>query len=367
MNDKAAKAFSDARSRLLLDQYFFGRLAMFLKPIQTTDVPTLAVDGKHIFYNPDFFLGLSNTLRRSAVAHEVMHCVVEHTVRRKGRDPSTWNKAGDYVINLLLKDAKFQIGSDWLCNEIFRDMSTEEVYNVIKRDNEQGKQHQPELCEVRDAPEQGTEEDLTSVKQQWAINVAQAALEAKSQGVLPGCMQRFVDDLATNKVPWRNVLHEFFSQSSKDDYSWSQPNRMFAAVGLYLPRMSSESMGPIDVVIDTSGSIGQKELDEFGAEIRAIVAAARPSRVRVIYADAAVNHVDVFEHGEEPTFKAYGGGGTDFRPAIRFAAEEPPVALVYLTDMYGSFPEHEPEFPVLWCATSHIDGPFGQTVYMGDE
>jgi len=184
---------------------------------------------------------------------------------------------------------------------------------------------------------------------------------------MPGFMQRFVDDLATNKVSWRSVLHEFFNHTSKDDYSWSQPNRMFAAAGMYLPRMWSESMGPIDVVIDTSGSIGKEQLDEFAAEIRAIVTAARPARVRVIYADAAVNHVDTFEQGEELTFHAYGGGGTDFRPAIKFAAEDPPVALVYLTDMYGAFPDQAPEYPVLWCATSHVDGPFGQTVFMGDE
>lgn len=367
MNDKAAKAFSDARSRLLLDQYFFGRLAMFLKPVQTTDVPTLAVDGKRIFYNPDFFLGLSSSLRRSAVAHEVMHCVVEHTVRRKGRDPSTWNKAGDYVINLLLKDAKFMIGDKWLCNEIFRGMSTEEVYNVIKQDEQNGKQHGPELCDIQQANDEPDTGDLTSVKQQWAINVAQAALEAKSQGVMPGFMQRFVDDLATNKVSWRSVLHEFFNHTSKNDYSWSQPNRMFAAASMYLPRMWSESMGPIDVVIDTSGSIGQEQLNEFAAEIRAIVTAARPARVRVIYADAAVNHVDTFEQGEELTFHAHGGGGTDFRPALAHAAEDPPVALVYLTDMYGTFPAQEPEYPVLWCATSHVQGPFGQTIFMGDE
>lgn len=367
MNDKAAKAFSDARSRLLLDQYFFGRLAMFLKPVQTTDVPTLAVDGKRIFYNPDFFLGLSSSLRRSAVAHEVMHCIVEHTSRRKGRNPSTWNKAGDYVINLLLKDARFQIGSNWLLNEVFRGMSTEEIYNIIKQDEQDGKQHGPELCDIQDAAETAEDGDLSGVKQQWAINVAQAALEAKNQGVMPGFMQRFVDDLASNKVSWRAVLQEFFNSSSKDDYSWSRPNRMFAASGLYMPRMWSESMGPIDVVVDTSGSIGERQLNEFAAEIRAIVIATRPQRVRVIYADAEVNRVDVFEQGEEISITACGGGGTDFRPALALAAEDPPVALVYLTDMYGAFPDQAPDYPVLWCATSNVIGPFGQTVFMGDE
>jgi hypothetical protein len=35
---------------------------------------------------------------------------------------------------------------------------------------------------------------------------------------------------------------------------------------------------------------------------------------------------------------------------------------VYLTDMYGTFPNKEPEYPVLWCATSDVVGPFGETL-----
>lgn len=64
---------------------------------------------------------------------------------------------------------------------------------------------------------------------------------------------------------------------AKDDYSWARPNRMFVAAGAYLPAMYSENMGPIDVVIDTSGSITQELLNEFGSEIKAIVAAVRPT------------------------------------------------------------------------------------------
>lgn len=374
IDQKAADAFSAARSNLLLDHYFFGRLAMYLTPVQQAeaDCPTLAVDGKHVFYNPKFFMSLSVSLRRSAIAHEVMHCVMEHTIRRRGRDPGTWNKAGDYVINLLLEQAKFRIGDNWLINKAFAGMSSEEVYNIIKQDEQKssgngGSGHGPGLCDVRDAPDTGSDQDLTSVKQQWSINVAQAAMEAKSQGSMPGFMERYVDDIASNKVPWRNALQEFFSARAKDDYSWTRPNRMFAGLGLYLPSMYSEAMGPIDVVIDTSGSIGAKELAEFGAEIQAIVQATRPQRVRVMYADADVNHVDVFEQGEPLEFHAHGGGGTDFRPALALAEEDPPVALVYLTDMYGTFPEVPPDYPVLWCATSHVEGPFGRTIYIGDD
>jgi len=48
------------------------------------------------------------------------------------------------------------------------------------------------------------------------------------------------------------------------------------------------------------------------------------------------------------------------------AAEEPPVALVYLTDGYGTFPEQEPEFPVLWASTAVEVFPWGEVVTLHD-
>lgn len=365
MNTKAAEAFARARSNLLLDHFFFGRLALYLKAVQDDSIPTLAVDGKHLFYNTQFFLDLPRPLQKSAIAHEVMHCVMQHILRRKGRDPQLWNKAGDYAINRVLRDSGFKLGDGWLDSKAFDGMSAEEIYDLLKQQGDGSGQGQGEaLCDIRDAADEGSDADLTSTKQEWAINVAQVAMEAKRHGVLPASMQRFVEELTTNKVPWREVLQRFISERARDDYSWARPNRMFVAAGAYLPAMYSENMGPIDVVIDTSGSIGPAELNEFGAEIKAIVAAVRPSRLRVIYADAAVNRVDVFEQGDEVEFHVVGGGGTDFRPAIALAEEEPPVALVYLTDMYGSFPGEAPDFPVLWCATSDVVGPFGETVRM---
>src|ERR1035441_4221080 len=39
--------------------------------------------------------------------------------------------------------------------------------------------------------------------------------------------------------------------------------------------------------------------------------------------------------------------------AIRIAEEpEPPNALVYLTEVYGSFPDQAPAYPVIWAANN---------------
>lgn len=379
-NEKASHAFSKARSDMLLSKnfFFFGRLSLFLDPVQVTGHPTiktLATDGRKIFYDVDFFMNLAPDVRKAAIAHEVMHCATRTFARRGLRDGEKWNRATDYAINLVLEEGGLRLGEGWLINPMFKGMMAEEIYDMLP--DEDGSGGAPG-CQgmtgeafdealdgnAGDGPDSSpSKAEMDKLDGEWKVNTAQAAFEAERQGKLPGNMKREIDEIFQNKVPWRDELYMFFNQRAKDDYSWMRPNKMFAHTGIILPGMYSERMGPIDVVIDTSGSIGETQLAEFGAEIRAIHGLLKPERTRVIYADAAVNHIDTFSPDEEVTFNMHGGGGTDFRPAIKHAMEnEPPVALVYLTDMYGAFPDAAPEFPVLWVATSKIQGPFGRTI-----
>lgn len=365
-NKHAEQKILKARTNLLLQHYFWGQLALYLKMVEEPSCPTLAVDGKHIFYNPDFILGLSDELVRSAIAHEIGHCMFSHMTRRAGRDSKVWNYAGDYAINLVLKDAGMRLGEGWLLDEKYRGMSAEHIYDLLKEEGEGGGQGDPgdkggPLCEIRDGASSAPEAQEQEMN--WQLAVGSAARQAQAMGKLPAGMERFVDEAGQNKVPWRDVLHRFINQLARDDYTWARPNRKFVAFGAYMPSLYSERMGPIVVVIDTSGSIDQPTLNAFGAEIKAIAAQARPEKLTVIYCDAAVNHVDEFGPGEDITFNMHGGGGTDFRPPFAYLDEqgETPAALVYLTDMHGAFPESA-DFPVLWAATSDREGPFGETV-----
>ena len=57
---------------------------------------------------------------------------------------------------------------------------------------------------------------------------------------------------------------------------------------------------------------------------------------------------------ELKNLKYTGGGGTDFRPLIKAAAEFSPDVLIYLTDLFGETGD-EPDFPVIW-ATHGVSG-----------
>lgn len=352
MNPAARQKLTIARSQLLLTQPFFGVLALRLKLVENNAIPTLAVDGKTIFYNEGFITRLSNSLTKSAMAHEVMHCVLDHISRRQGREPKRWNHAGDYALNQILKDSGFEIGQGWLLDPQYKGMTADQIYDKLPKDPE---------GDALDDIMPGTGDPGDGVD--WKVATVQAAAEAAKQGNLPGSLKRFVDEITAPQINWRDQLRQFITQISKDDYSWTRPNKRYLGMGFYMPSLYSESMGDIVVAVDTSGSIDEETLNTFAAEVKAIVASVRPSTTHVVYCDAEVNHVDTFSPNDELTFEMHGGGNTCFTPVAEYISDNllRPECVVYLTDGYGGYPEPQ-EQPWLWCMTSDVVAPFGETI-----
>ena len=356
-NKAVADQLTRARTQLILDQCFYGQLALRLSLVEDPGIPTAAVDGKHIFYNPDFMAKHNGEETKTIIAHEVMHCVYDHIGRRNDRNPRKWNQAGDYAINLALVDSGFRPVDGWLYSKVYVGMSTDEIYSLLP-ESEGGDGREP-LDECRDGDLESAHETATD----WKIATIQAANQARAEGKLPSSLARLIEELTAVKIDWKAVLRRFITETSKDDYSWMRPNRRFLGVGYYLPSLYSETMGEIVVVIDTSGSIDQGTLNAFGAEIKAITQGTRPSKTHVIYCDSEVNHVDEFEPNDDMVFTMYGGGGTDFRPPFAYVDEKgiKPVCLVYLTDLYGPYGS-APDYPVMWVCTTNNVCSWGETI-----
>jgi len=99
------------------------------------------------------------------------------------------------------------------------------------------------------------------------------------------------------------------------------------------------------------------------------VLAAYPTTAHVLAVDADVQSVAQYRSEDLPIHvDCKGGGGTDFRPAFRWVAENgiEPAALIYLTDLCGMFPDSDPGYPVLWVSTDPTGAaPFGDVVPIG--
>jgi len=390
-----------SRTTLLLDHPFFGTLLFRLGVRPSSSIATMATDGVSLFYNPQFVDTLNAAELAGVLAHEVMHPALQHHTRRGDRDRARWNMACDYAINPILLDAGLTLPKDVLIDNRFRGMSAERIYNLIEEDEKQdGSSGQPDnqpgngsetpedgslqndesgndpqvpstpggVGQVLDAPEAEAESGPSVAEQarEWQIAVEQAETVAKVAGKLPGGAVRALEASEAAKVDWRELLRRAWSDTIPADYSWSRPNRRHVWAGLYLPGITSEGVGEIAIAVDCSGSVNSRQLGLFEAEIRSILAGQRPRLVHVLYFDATVQKVETYQAGLPVSLSPVGGGGTDFRPCFDWIQEHgvSPQALVFLTDLCGTFPSEAPNYPVIWASTETRRAPFGQVVPM---
>lgn len=211
---------------------------------------------------------------------------------------------------------------------------------------------------VRDA--EGTSSDKQQAEADMQVKVKQAANMAKAAGKLPASLAKLVDEILEPKVDWRSELRRYMTAVLKTDQSWSRGQRRFLAQGLYLPAFHTPGMGKVSVIIDTSGSV-YAEAPAFLDEVRAICEECKPECIEVVQVDARVHEQRVYEVGEPLSAEIKGGGGTDLRKGFD-AVTEPPAVLVCLTDLETPFPAVPPEYPVIWCATTKHDVPFGDVI-----
>lgn len=368
---------SKAKSLLIIDHPFFGT-GVSRRPIQYTDtVPTAAMSATgQMYINPRFIedgtpengpLTVKNVM--FLLAHEAMHYMLMHGLRMQHRNHKAWNVATDKVINDTLIDAKV---GDFIKGGIHmrdaRNFAAEELYD----ENDQGQNGNGPGGIGNDVQPptngDGSPMDASQVRQaeaQAKIEAVQCAKAAKAVGKLPGSLERMIDELVQVSTPWYDHLERHMTSFVAGGKSWKRPNKRMISKGIYLKGKSKQPrMGKVVIGVDTSGSIGQAELNFFGGHVNRILETCQPEEVIVIYCDAAVAHVDRYEPDDMPIrLTPHGGGGTRFEPVFDYIDEHDiePEVVVYLTDGYGSsdFTTHH---ETVWLTTHSEQFKFGTVI-----
>lgn len=403
---------SKARTKLVARLPFFGHLALKLRPRlsqEGDEVNTAAVaaDGTLVI-NEKFAEKLTDQELCFVIAHEVMHPAMLYFDRMQGRIPKLWNMAHDHAINLIIKhmgDANIKLLADILCDEKYKDWSAEEIYDDLLKDavlvsiavtmdgdgegqpgdgqpgpgqpggkgrggKNQGKPQgqdprndplfgdgRPDLADSDDGKKaaDGDKGASNRLNTDWKISIVAAAQRHErkhGRGSLPGSLQRLVDEFTDPKVDWREKLARWVGENGRrQDYTFGRPSRRSESVGQYLPSLKKYGVSDVTVMVDTSGSIGEKQLKEGLAEIQGVCEDLGIG-VRAMVIDAAVHEDVVVEDAYELAEKLAGGGGSDFRPAFDKLAEEGYEGVVIaFTDGDIAVPHDKPESikGVLWC------------------
>lgn len=407
-----------ARTKMLFRKNwsFFGYLAMHLDFLVAPGFGTCATDGDHFIYDPAVLDKESVEWLEFDWAHEVMHLVgldlsrepkddikivgVDKAGRPTTNPVSLWNLACDLWNNLKLEEEGFTIPSIVPIDRNYKGWTKDDIYEDLKKKVKSGGQGtlpKGSLCGGlhgkpqkkkgkgggKDGQQKGPAEvcgkgDLSKWKpskadeEKWKARAKEALEAAKLKGDLPGFAETVIRKLLTSKLPWRDILWPFCVRSAKE-WRYRPPSRTGAARGMVLPRLCPEEEIEHGLfVFDTSGSIGDSNLEEFCTEIEAILNTIR-MKATVLMVDAAVQAVYHFEPGDFnwKSLQFLGRGGTAFEPAFKWVEDEmpsPPTFMVYFTDTYGSFPPKAPEYPVLWAVT-HPGGtvPWGEYLTMKEE
>ncbi len=401
MSDEIETKISAARTRLILDKPFLGALVLRLpmRAAKPERCRTIGTDVRAVYYNPEYISRLTLEQTQFVLAHEALHCALSHFARRQHRVKRRWDIACDLAINpLLIKDG-LKPPPGVLLKSGFEGMMAEEIYPYIEDDMEDETHDEhfydeetkargaaggrlPENNEqsggggatdsAGDGQESGavpgslTETEQEQLAVQWRQRLAGAAQQAMQAGKLGATMARLVEHLLQPQLPWRMLLARYMTAAARDDYSFQRPSRREGDA--ILPTLKSNQLDVV-VVVDTSGSVTDVEMQEFVSEIDAIKGQMR-ARLTLHACDAALceNGPWIFEPWEAFSLPAdiYGRGGTRFTPVFEWLRGEDrkPDLLVYFTDAVGEFPKLEPDFPVLWLVKGRAKVPWGQRIQL---
>ena len=337
--------------------------------------PTAYTNGKDEVYGADFIENMNDRQLRFLVLHEVYHKLYRHLTTWQhlyNENAQLANMACDYVINIKLTDDNADLFATMdgplevgCFDDKYRGWDSARVYSDLKKQQQQ-QQNDPQGG-VSDDTNTGTGFDVhdwEGAKEMTAEEQRELARdidEAIRQGALVAGKtgsggDRDMLELLKPQVDWREVLRDFVQTTCQgNDYStWRRPNRRYIGAGVYMPSGISESIGEIVVAIDTSGSIGARELSAFLAEIKAVADTVHPEAIRILYWDTAVCGDERYVGSEADNImqstKPKGGGGTDVRCVPQYIQDEQikAQAVIVLTDGYIFGGWGQWQHPVLW-------------------
>jgi predicted metal-dependent peptidase len=198
-------------------------------------------------------------------------------------------------------------------------------------------------------------------------------------GKMGGNVSRSISEMLVPKIDWKEALREFVKSATqgKDKSTWRRLHKRYIASDLIMPSSYSESVGNIVIGIDTSGSIGSEELNQFLSEVKSICEEVSPEAIDLLYWDTRVASRETYMNNQLASLtedtKPAGGGGTDPTCLPKFMKKHDikGECLLILTDGYVGHQNPSDyaslgSMPVLWCVkgNTNFNAPVGKTVHV---
>lgn len=409
--EECANKIQETRVHLLIKHPFWGNLACRFGLVDATSwCPTAATDGLNFYFNVDFIRSLDRQELVFLFAHEIMHCAMNHFIRRDGRQPDLWNMAADYVINTDLVDSDVgKMPAVGLHDNKYLGWAAEEVYDELFKNAKKIKIQMPldmhldldgddddgdgdgdgegsgNIMDGSGGGGSGDSDDVKQSKKQpkyskeqaeqihddFRNNVIQASQQSGGAGNMPAGLRRLIKKWTEPQLDWREFIEQRILSTQKEDWSFMRPTRRDMPGPIIMPGMKQRETIEVYIAIDTSGSMSEQMLKDLMGEVCGIMQQFPDFKVHVWSFDTQVYGYEKYgPHNIEEIndYELKGGGGTMFECNWEFMKDKDflPETFLLFTDGYpcGTWgDENYCETIFLVHGSEDIKAAFGLTLY----
>ena len=396
------KILSAARNELYLNLPFLDAALGALRPETGFDTPTLATDGQALYYSG---VWLSARYERSralvcrAYLHTVLHCLLRHLSKRRGRDGALWDLCCDIAVESVLDSLDYpcltapmavsrrqalyaRLGGEE------KALTAEAVYRFFRREHPSPYERATLAREfLQDDHSLWQRQQTQESEEQWQRSAqrVQTGMETFfSQNAAGG--QAVLEQLrveAREKHNYRAFLQRFAVlgeelgvDADTFDYGYyAYGLRRYGNMPLIEPLETRETRRIRDLVIaidtsmSTSGDLVRQFLSYTYTILKESESFFRSFRLRLLQCDDQLRADRLITNEEElketmAHFQLTGQSATDFRPVFdhvaalrRKGALRDLRGLLYFTDGLGIYPARRPDYDAAFVMLAHQGFP----------
>jgi predicted metal-dependent peptidase len=386
-----------ARARAAYDLAHFapGFFNMILVESDHPELDTMACDPFwRVYYNKTFVQKNTPEQNAAVLTHELDHLLGGHherSIAKAVTNHEKWNIATDCANNESIEQMGLPLPGDYPTPKKFGlpPNSLPEVYYDLLPDSQQqgqkGKKGQAQgqqKGQGQGEPQQGmgkncgsgahgkpmpwehprddggdsSTPEVDATKAEMIRKEVAERIEAvcRQAGKMPAGWKRWAEGVLNPKVNWPAHIRTVTAKMIRDctlgryDRTYKRPNRRQSCYGSIIMPSFYQPRPRIGLVMDTSGSMSNKNLARGVTETASIFRQLGPG-TEIIFAccDAAVHSVKKLYNAKN--IELFGGGGTEMPAAIeKFEQMKEKVdLLIIVTDCYTAWPEKPPSFDTL--------------------
>ena len=361
----------------------------------------IAADGESLYYSGAY---LSDRFLRSPAAvnriylHTILHCILRHIAKKRGRDSAVWDLSCDIAAESILDELAYPCvaipAARPLRQKIYGELretmkvlTAEGIYRELLRQ----KLPEYELARLQREffaddhglwdPEGQDDEKQQRQDQRWQELAGrdQTAMDTVLGGQAQGgeAIYEQVKVASRESVDYRAFLRRFAAYREVMEADGDAFDYTFYTYGLQLygnmpliepPETREEKrvedfVIAIDTSMSTSGEMVRAFLEETYSILRSASTFTRRVNIRVLQCDDQLRRDDAIASLDElrsymESFQLSGGSATDFRPVFEHVdrLREAGVftqlrGMLYFTDGMGIFPKKRPDYETAFILT----------------